>query len=139
MVVDAGQDLTDAVRRLTPGAGVDQVYECVGGASNVLNVAVSVCRPGGAIVVLGGFTGSPALDVASLQRKEIALLMSNSYSTAPNGKREYETAMDLLRTGRVDHETVTTHTFAPPQYREAIDQAIGKGEAQLIKGLFVRH
>jgi L-iditol 2-dehydrogenase len=138
VVLEAGQDPAEAVRRLTPAAGVDQVYECVGGATNAASLAVAVCRPGGVIVVLGGFTGNPSLDVAALQRKEIALLMSNSYSTAPNGKREYETALELLRTGRVTHEPVTTHTFAPHEYRQAIDQSIRKGDATLIKGLFVR-
>lgn len=138
VVIDAGQELVEAVHRLTQGAGVDQVYECVGGATDGLNLAVVACRPGGAVVVLGVFTGRPALDLAALQRKEIALLVSNSYSTAPNGKREYEIAMELLRTGRVDHKSLATHTFAPQRYREAIDQAIGKGTAKLIKGLFVR-
>ncbi len=63
---------------------------------------------------------------------------SNSYSTAASGVREYAISMDLLRTGRVDHKSLITHTFAPEQYREAIDAAIGKGTATLVKGLFVR-
>jgi threonine dehydrogenase-like Zn-dependent dehydrogenase len=138
VVLEAGQDLVEAARRLTQGAGVDQVYECVGGATEGVNLAGLLCRPGGTIVVVGAFTGRPALDLGALQRKEIALRMSNSYSTAPNGTREYAIAMELLRTGRVDHTSLVTHTFAPQQYREAIDHAIGKGKATLIKGLFVR-
>jgi L-iditol 2-dehydrogenase len=138
IVIEAGRDLADAVRPLVRGAGAEQVYECVGGATDGVNLAVLMCRPGGTIVVVGAFTGRPPLDLGTLQRKEIALLMSNSYSTAPNGTREYEIAMDLLRNGRVDHASLATHTFAPQQYREAIDQAIGKGTANLIKGLFVR-
>ena len=137
IVIEAGRDVADAVRPLVRGAGAEQVYECVGGATDGVNLAALMCRPGGTIVVVGAFTGRPALDLGTLQRKEIALLMSNSYSTAPNGTREYAIAMDLLRTGRVDHTSLVTHTF-PQQYREAIDQAIGKGKANLIKGLFVR-
>jgi threonine dehydrogenase-like Zn-dependent dehydrogenase len=128
----------EAVRRVAQGVGADQVYECVGGASDGVNLAIGMCRPGGTIVVLGGFTSRPALDLAGLQRKEIALRTSNSYSTAANGVREYATALDLLHTGRVDHASLATHTFAPERYREAIDAAIGKGAAGLIKGLFVR-
>jgi L-iditol 2-dehydrogenase len=138
IVIEAGRDPAEVVRPLAPGAGVGQVYECVGGATDGVNLAVLMCRPGGTIVVVGAFTGRPALDLGALQRKEIALLMSNSYATAPSGMREYEIAMDLLRTGRVDHASLATHAFAPQRYREAIDQAIGKGKANLIKGLFVR-
>lgn len=138
LVVEAGRDLAEAARPLVRGAGADQVYECVGGATDGVNLAAALCRPGGTVVVVGGFTGRPAVDLGALQRKEIALLMSNSYSTAPNGKREYAIAMELLRTRQVDHASLATHTFAPAQYREAIDQAIGKGKATLIKGLFVR-
>lgn len=138
VVIDAGEEPAEVLPRLAQGAGADQVYECVGGATDGLNLAIMVCRPGGAVVLVGGFTGRPALDLAALQRKEIPLLVSNSYSTAPNGKREYEIAVELLRTGRVYHKSLATHAFVPQQYREAIDQAIGKGAAKLIKGLFVR-
>jgi len=36
--------------------------------------------------------------------------------------------MDLLKTGRVDHTSLATHTFAPQRYREAIDQASGRAK-----------
>ncbi len=138
VVVGEGADLAEAARSLVGGPGVDQVYECVGGATDGVNTAMTMCRPGGKIIVLGGFTARPAIDMAGLNRKELALLASNSYSTAPDGKREYAIAMELLRTGHVDHRALATHTFAPERYREAIDGAIGKGQAKLIKGLFVR-
>ena len=138
IVVGTPPDPAEATRTLGSGVGVDQVYECVGGATDGVNVAVQMCRPGGKVVMLGGFTSRPSLDLAGLQRKEIALLASNSYSTAPDGRREYAIAMELLRTARIDHKSLATHTFAPAQYRDAIEHAIGKGKANLIKGLFVR-
>ena len=138
VMVGGSPEVGEVVGRLTQGMGVDQVYECVGGATDGVNLAVGLCRPGGAIVMLGGFTSRPAIDLVGLQRKEIALRTSNSYSTAANGVREYAISMGLLRSGRVDHKALITHTFAPEQYREAIAAAIGKGAAALVKGVFVR-
>ncbi len=123
--------------KLTQGWGVDQVYECVGGDTDTLDQAVAMCRPGGDAIMLGVFSGRLPVDLLTMLIKEVNILASNSYSTF-EGKREYQISMDMLRDGLIDHKSLVTHTFAPEDWREAIDLAIEKGKHESIKAMFLR-
>ncbi|MBI4013448.1 MAG: zinc-binding dehydrogenase [Candidatus Rokubacteria bacterium] len=80
-VVDHGRpDWAEEVRRLTGGAGVDCVFEHVGGA--VWSAALSLCRRGGRVVTCGAHGGERvALDLIDLFRRQAALLGSYSAPT----------------------------------------------------------
>ena len=131
-------DVVAGVMRATQGVGVDQAYECVGGETDTLDLAIALCRPGGTAVRLGVFTSRRPIDLAACHKKEAHILSANSYATAPNGKREFQIALDMLHGGQADHKTLITHSFAPEDFRTAIDLSIGKGRAHLLKAVFVR-
>ncbi len=78
------------------------------------------------------------MDLLTQLLKEVHILASNSYSTAPSGKREFQVSMDMLQDGLVDHQSLITGRFAPEQYGEAIESAIHKGRLHGIKSMFVR-
>jgi len=138
VVMHKGTDPVQEVMKLTGGLGVDQVYECVGGETDALDQSVAMCAPGGAVISLGVFSGRRPVDLLAFLFKEVKILASNSYATAPSGKREYQISMDLLRDGLVDHKNLITHRYAPEQWREAIDVAIAKGKQHAIKTMFIR-
>jgi threonine dehydrogenase-like Zn-dependent dehydrogenase len=46
--------------------------------------------------------------------------------------------MDLLRDGKVSHQELITHRYAPEQWEDAINMAISKGKNKAIKTMFVR-
>jgi len=80
-VVDHGRpDWPDEVRRLTGGAGVDCVFEHVGGA--LWTAALSLVRRGGRVVTCGAHGGERAdLDLVDLFRRQATLLGSYSAPT----------------------------------------------------------
>ncbi|MCL4394301.1 MAG: alcohol dehydrogenase catalytic domain-containing protein, partial [Chloroflexi bacterium] len=133
-----GIDPVREVMRLTAGAGADQVYECVGGETDGVDQAIAMARPGGLVAMLGEFAGRRPIDLLTMLNNEVRILPSNSYATAPGGKREFQVALELLRDGRVIHSSLVTHRFAPEQFGEAIEAAVHKGKQGLVKGVFVR-
>lgn len=73
-------DWSDQVRRLTAGAGVDLVFEHVGGAAWA--AALSVLRRGGRVVTCGAHAGERvSLDLVDLFRRQVTLLGSYSAPT----------------------------------------------------------
>ena len=137
VVLHDGVDPVKEVMKLSDGWGVDQVYECVGGETDALDQAVGMCRPGGDAIMLGVFAGRRPIDLLSMLIKEVDIISSNSYSTYQD-KREYQISMDMLRDGLIDHKSLVTRAFDPQDWREAIDMAIGKGQFQAVKTMFVR-
>jgi threonine dehydrogenase-like Zn-dependent dehydrogenase len=132
-----GVDPVKEVMKLTAGWGVDQAYECVGGHTDAVDQCVAMCGVGGDVVMLGGASRPRPIDLQGMLLKEVNILSSNSYSTA-GFRREFQIAMDMLRDGQVDHESLVTHRFAPEEYRQALDVAIHKSEYQAIKPMFIR-
>ncbi|RPI87078.1 MAG: hypothetical protein EHM41_06295, partial [Chloroflexi bacterium] len=137
IVLNKDLDLVKEVMRLTDGWGADQVYECVGGETDALDQSVSMCRMGGKTVMLGVFSGRRPMDLFTMLWKEVDIISSNSYSTA-GYEREFQLAMDLLRDGKVTHQELVTHRYAPEQWLDAINMTISKGKNQSIKTMFIR-
>jgi L-iditol 2-dehydrogenase len=137
IVLNQEIDPVKEVMRLTAGWGVDQVYECVGGETDALDQSVSMCRMGGSAVMLGVFSGRRPMDLFTMLWKEVNIISSNSYSTA-GYEREFQLAMDLLRDGKVSHQELITHRYAPEQWFDAINMAISKGKNQSVKTMFIR-
>jgi threonine dehydrogenase-like Zn-dependent dehydrogenase len=123
-------DPVSAVLRLT--GGVDRVYECVGGASDTVQQAVSMCRPGGRIIVLGFFSGIRPIDLSTVFLKELCIHASDAYSTWGT-RREFDMALQLLANNQVDHTPLITHRFRRADWAAALDVAFHKSEHQSIK------
>jgi 2-desacetyl-2-hydroxyethyl bacteriochlorophyllide A dehydrogenase len=133
VAADAG-DPVAAVLDLTAGQGADVVFETVGGMAPTLGQALAMARRGGAVGVLGMFTGPQLLDTAVAYGKELTVRWSNSYSTW-NGTSEYVIALDLLAAGRVRAEPLITHHFPLQRIAEAFAAADRKRDSGAIKVL----
>ena len=118
----------------------DVVLETVGGHAETLDAAVSCCRAGGRIVVLGLFTGYRAFDARSFLLKELQLLASNTYAADPsrgveaerkgrgsdNAASEFASAVAILPRLRAELSLLQTHEFPLGLVEEAFACAADK-------------
>jgi L-iditol 2-dehydrogenase len=138
ILMDAETDPAAELMELTGGWGVDQVYECVGGLTDAVDMSTRMCRPGGNVLMLGGASQPRPIDLQMMLLREVNILSSMSYATY-EGKREFQIAMNMLRDRQVDHSCLITHRFAPEEYRQAFDTAMSKGDRKALKVMFVRN
>jgi 2-desacetyl-2-hydroxyethyl bacteriochlorophyllide A dehydrogenase len=136
ILLENGIDLIAEVKRCNNGAGIDQVYEGVGGKTDVINQAIAMCREGGRIVMTGIFDGNRPIDLLTMLFKEIHLFSSNSYSFTEM-KRDYEIAVDLLTNGKVSHDFVITHRYGLEEYESAINTAFDKDGSKCLRSVFM--
>jgi L-iditol 2-dehydrogenase len=86
--------------------GAQAVILTIGDGSLVMP-CVSVCRPGGRVVLFAGFGIKPeaTIDLNVLHYREIALIGSEWVGTPPNQHRErYDQAADLIVSGKIPVE-----------------------------------
>ena len=126
------QEPVAAVLALTDGAGVDAVFETVGGRAPTINQAIGMVRHGGVISVLGLFTQTQEVDVATAYRKELRLQWSNSFSHW-QGVSEYHIALDLMTAGRLHAEPLVTTHFPLQRIGDAFAAADDKRTSGAIK------
>ena len=112
------QDVTDAVRRLMRGRGVDVAIEALGTAQTFEN-ALGVLRPGGTLSSLGVYSGKLSIPLepfaAGLGDHKIVTTL------CPGGKERMRRLMELVRHGRVDLRPLLTHTFTLGEITKAYD------------------
>ena len=112
------QDVTDAVRRLTRGRGVDVAIEALGTAQTFEN-ALGVLRPGGTLSSLGVYSGKLSIPLepfaAGLGDHRIVTTL------CPGGKERMRRLMELVRHNRVDLRPLLTHTFTLDEITKAYD------------------
>jgi len=126
------EDAPKRVMKVTDGMGADVVYESVGGSAATMTDAMNMVRPGGTIVVIGSFAKQPELNFRHLMRNEVNLLFSWSYATW-NGIPEFQIAIDLLASGKVDAETIITHKFQLNGINDGFLAALNKYESGATK------
>jgi (R,R)-butanediol dehydrogenase/meso-butanediol dehydrogenase/diacetyl reductase len=102
-VIDArSQDPVDVIRSQTDDEGADVVVEAVGHPSTVATM-VQAARVRGTVLV-GGLSATPSpVDLATVIFKELTLVGSRVYES-----RDFETALALLGSGRVDASSLVT-------------------------------
>jgi NADPH:quinone reductase-like Zn-dependent oxidoreductase len=122
--LDHGQpDWPDAVRRLTDGAGVDLVFEHVGGET--LTRALGTLRRGGRLVTCGAHGGERiTVDVIDLFRRQLAVMGSYSAPTRAVTEVVRLVAAGVLRS--VIHDTLPLHDAARAHEILAGREAFGK-------------
>ncbi|HAL46248.1 MAG: zinc-binding dehydrogenase [SAR202 cluster bacterium] len=125
-------DPVEALLEATGGHGADVVFETVGGRASTIDQAVGMARYGGAVSVLGVFTGSSSVDVMAAYRKELSIRWSNSYSSW-EGVSEYQTALRLLSSGWVDPSGFITTHYPLDSIGEAFAAADDKRNSGAIK------
>ncbi len=137
VVLDPNDDrATAAVEDLTGGLGADITVETVGGfGSNATLVqAVDMTRVMGRIVVLGVFHDPVLTDWMEPLLKEQSFIFSVCYGIM-DGRHDFEMAIDLMGSGKIDLKPMVTHTYPlmemPQALATAYDKSTGSVKVQL--------
>jgi L-iditol 2-dehydrogenase len=118
------QDVKEEVQAITEGLGVDVVID-TGGSSNTFTDALTIVRPAGMICLIGGYTDSLNVDLAPIVGKELRLVGSNCYGYS-GGRKDFDTAIDLIISRKVTPMALVTHRFPLDQIEEAFRVAADK-------------
>lgn len=114
-----GEAARSAIGDLTGGLGADAVFDTAGGAG-LLDDALALCRPGGAVVLFahampGGSGERAGFDLNAFFKAERRLL--GTYSSSLADQRE---VYRLLVTGRLDPSPLVTHRLPLSRFGEAL-------------------
>ncbi|SFV29562.1 D-xylulose reductase [Devosia crocina] len=110
-------NLVEKVGELTEGWGADIVFEC-SGSPKAWETIMDLPRPGGAIVVVGLPVEPIKLDIAAASTKELRIKNVFRYA------HQYERAIALIASGKVDLKPLISQTFAFDEAKEAFDRAV---------------
>lgn len=113
----ARENLSERVRELTEGWGADLVFEC-SGAPQAWKTIMALPRPGGAIVVVGLPVEPVAVDIAAASTLEVRI--ENVFRYA----HQYDRAIALIASGKVDLKPLISETFAFRDAVKAFDRAV---------------
>lgn len=123
-----GIDAVTSIRDLTDGVGADLVVEAVGRHAEPLELAWQLVRPQGTVAVLGIFPQPVLLDLMPPILREVSITFPICYGVI-DGRHDFEVAIDLIASGRVETEGIVTHRFAleeaPEAFRTAADKSSG--------------
>ncbi|MER9971727.1 NAD(P)-dependent alcohol dehydrogenase [Mesorhizobium sp. M0060] len=111
------KSLTAEVKRLTEGWGADVVFEC-SGSSKAWETLLDLPRPGGTVVVVGLPVAPVAIDIATASTKEIRIETVFRYA------HQYDRAIALMGSGRVDLKPLISATFPFEDSIAAFDRAV---------------
>jgi D-xylulose reductase len=109
--------LADEVSTLTDGWGADVVFECSGSPKAWEGIA-DLARPGGTIVIVGLPVEDVKLDIAAFSVKELTTVSVFRYA------HQYDRAIALMASGRVDLKPLISETFAFEDSIKAFDRAV---------------
>jgi D-xylulose reductase len=111
------KNLAAEVKRLTDDWGADVVFEC-SGSPRAWETLMELPRPGGAIVVVGLPVDPVGFDVSTASTKEVRIETVFRYA------HQYERAINLMASGRVDLKPLISATFPFERSIEAFDRAV---------------
>jgi len=106
-------DLSKEIKEKFGEAKADAIIECVG-TGKTINQAISLARKGSEIIVVGVFEEKPVVDFGLIQDRELKVIGSLMYK-----KEDYETAINLIQSGKVRLEALVSRRFQLRQYAEA--------------------
>jgi L-iditol 2-dehydrogenase len=109
-------DVVQEILEVTDGRGVDVVFECAG-EQDTINQGLDILRPGGRFVLIGIPAGAPqySFDTDILRRKELSIVFVRRQVHC------LETAINLVKAGRVDVRTPVTHCFPLEKTNDAYE------------------
>jgi len=119
------QALTDVVQQVTEGWGADVVFEASGHAGVYQTLLDLVC-PGGCAVLVGMPPEPVALDVVTMQTKEVRLESVFRYANI------FPRALALLSSGMIDVKPFISRSFPFSRGIEAFEEA-ARGRPQDVK------
>jgi L-iditol 2-dehydrogenase len=122
IVVDpTADDLRAAVAEATHGIGGDRVLLCIG-RIELVNEGLELARTGGNVNLFAGFAGDGWSEVSAnlIHYKELVVT-----GTSNSRRADYEVALRLIESGRVDVSPMVTHRFPLRQIDDAFATAAG--------------
>jgi 2-desacetyl-2-hydroxyethyl bacteriochlorophyllide A dehydrogenase len=131
-------DLAPVVAGETGGRGAAVVVDAVGDPKSTLEQALAVLAPGGQVTVLGVYPAAPQFDPHRAYATEATIRWSNSYGRC-GGRPEFEIALELLASGRVDAAALITHRFPLRQIETAFRAMVDKAATHAVKVLVRPH
>jgi D-xylulose reductase len=105
------------VKRLTDDWGADLVFEC-SGSPKAWETIMDLPRPGGAIVAVGLPVDPVGFDVSTASTKEVRIETVFRYA------HQYDRAINLMASGRVDLKPLISETFDFKDSVAAFDRAV---------------
>jgi D-xylulose reductase len=108
--------LVDELDLLTDGWGADVVFEC-SGSPKAWETIMELPRPGGCIVAVGLPVAPVAIDVSTATTKEVRIETVFRYA------HQYDRAIALIGSGRVDLKPLISETFGFEQSVQAFERA----------------
>ena len=111
------KDLAAEVKRLTDGWGADVVFEC-SGSSKAWESLLDLPRPGGVVVVVGLPVAPIPFDISTASTREIRIETVFRYA------HQYDRAIALMGSGRVDLKPLISATFPFEESIVAFDRAV---------------
>jgi len=111
-------DREDSIRRImneTNGRGVDVAFDCTNAPEGIA-IAMEVARPAGRCV-LTGISGNimDPVPVGQARKKELTITWCRRF------KNNFQTAIAWAHAGKIDVESLNTHSFPLEKSKEAFD------------------
>ncbi|MFI0842983.1 NAD(P)-dependent alcohol dehydrogenase [Mesorhizobium sp. IMUNJ 23232] len=111
------KNLGEEVKRLTDGWGADIVFEC-SGSLKAWETLLDLPRPGGVVVAVGLPVAPIPFDVSTASTREIRIETVFRYA------HQYDRAIALMGSGRVDLKPLISATFPFEESVVAFDRAV---------------
>lgn len=117
-VVNIGNtNLNEYVKDVTGGLGFDAVIETVGGGGN-FNTATTIVRKQGNVVLVAGYYKPLEVNLSTIVWSEVSIIGSNCYGYS-GMETDFEAAIDLIDTGKIDATKLVTHYYPLEDIQEA--------------------
>lgn len=125
LTVNPGEEnLSSVVAEATGGLGVDVAIVCIG-KPGLVNDALGLVRRGGSVNIFAGLSGE---GWAELEANRIHYDQLRVTGVSDCSRSDYEAALRLIRSGRVDVSKMVTHRFPLAEVNAALDStANGEG------------
>ncbi len=126
-VIDARKEsVSEYVRQETGGLGVGAVFDSTGSEDAIID-GLKALQRGGTEVLLAGYHEPIKLPFSLISGDRMIRSLAN------NPYRTFQTAVDLMASGRVDVKPMITHSFPLSQVNEAFDVVTHKVENEAVK------
>jgi len=115
------EDLPSLVSEVTGGLGVDSIIICIG-VTTLVNDALNMARQRGCINIFAGLAakGWAEIEANLIHYKELEVTGS-----ANSRRADYQTALQLIESGRIKVEQMVTDRFPLRSACEALDKVAG--------------
>ncbi|WP_397569114.1 zinc-binding dehydrogenase [Schlesneria sp. T3-172] len=117
-ICNANTDPVTEVKKILGGRLPDVVIECVGHADQQFNLCIDLCRPEGQIL----FFGVPPEKINDLRWRDLFFKNISVYtSVGPDFSRDFPSAMQWIKEGRINVAPIITHRFPLRRLQESFE------------------